>query len=80
MSVRQRVQDAAAAAGYPLTRNALLARLDGDDEALLVVSAMADDHFAAPDELDERLDDAFGMPSADPAVSMLDEPTAWRSE
>jgi hypothetical protein len=74
------VQDAAAGVGYPLSRNELLARLDGDDESVLVVSVMADDHFAVPDELEERLDDAFGMPSADPAVSMLDEPTAWRPD
>jgi hypothetical protein len=80
MSLRQRVLEAGAAAGYPLTRSELVARLDEDEEAVLVVTAMADEHFVAPEELGERLDDALGMPAADPAVTMLDEQTEWHPE
>jgi hypothetical protein len=52
--------------------------LEGDEEALLVVRAMKDDHFLVAEELSERLDDALGMPDADPAGSALDDKTEWR--
>jgi hypothetical protein len=80
MSLRQRVLEAGDDAGYPLTRHELLGRLDGDDEAVLVVTAIADQHFVAPEELAERLDDALGMPAADSTTSILDDPTEWRTE
>jgi hypothetical protein len=80
VAVRTRVLDAAGRAGYPLARGDLLALLDGDEEALLVVGAMKDDHFVVADELSERLDDALGMPAADPASSALDEETDWRPD
>jgi hypothetical protein len=78
--LRTRVLDAAERAGYPLVREDLLARLDGDDEALLVVAAMKDDHFLVAEELSARLDDALGMPAADPSGSALDEDTDWRPD
>jgi hypothetical protein len=80
VGLRTRVLDAAEQAGYPLVREDLLAQLDGDDEALLVVGAMKDSHFLVADELSERLADALGMPAADPASSALDEDTDWRPE
>jgi len=80
VSLRTRVLTAAEQAGYPLARDDLLARLDGDEEALLVVQAMKDDHFVVAEELNERLDDALGIPAADPASSALDEGTDWRPE
>ncbi len=80
MALRTRVLDAAERAGYPLVREDLLTELDGDEEALLVVGAMKDDHFLVADELSERLDDALGMPGADPASSALDDDTDWRPE
>jgi hypothetical protein len=80
VSLRTRVLQAGEDAGYPLVREDLLARLDGDEEALLVVRAMKDDHFLVADELSERLDDALGMPAADPSGSALDDDTAWRPD
>jgi hypothetical protein len=80
VAVRTRVLDAAERAGDPLLRDELLARLDGDEEALLVVGAMKDAHFLVANELTKRLDDALGMPAAVPASSALDEATDWRPE
>jgi hypothetical protein len=77
VSVRSKVLQAGAEAGYPVDTEALVARLGDDDEALLVMQAMADHRFVNEAELQARLDDALGMPSADPATSALDATTDW---
>ena len=41
---------------------------------------MTDTRFVSEEELATRLDDALGMPTADPAVSALEDPTEWREE
>ena len=80
MSLRARVLDAGAEAGYPLSRETLLSVLEGDDEASLVVQAMADHSFVAAEELNERLDDALGMPGSDPNISAINATTEWPSD
>jgi hypothetical protein len=77
VSVRSKVLQAGADAGYPVGTEALLARLGDDEEALLVIQAMADHRFVTEAELEARLDDALGMPSADPATSAIDASTDW---
>jgi len=80
MSVRSRILDAGARSGYPTDADRLLAELGDDDEATLVVQAMTDTRFVSEQELSTRLDDALGMPTADPTVSALEDPTEWHDE
>jgi hypothetical protein len=77
VSIRARILDAAAAAGYPADSGSLLARLGDDDEAILVVQAMTDDRFVSEAELTARVDDALGIPTADPAVGALEDSSEW---
>jgi hypothetical protein len=78
--VRTRILEAGADAGYPARADDLVARLDGDDDALLVVRAMADDTFVNEAELATRLDDALGMPRAEPGVSAVEGSSDWDAE
>jgi hypothetical protein len=80
VSVRGRILDAGNGRGYPVNADELLAELADDDEAILILQAMTDTRFVSEEELATRLDDALGMPTADPAVSALEDPTEWRDE
>jgi len=80
MSVRQRIHEAAKEAGYPVVREDLVVRLEGDPDALTIVLAMTDDRFVSRDELSARLDDALGMPDAETSLSVLDDATECRPE
>ena len=80
MSAQERIQTVGDRLGYPLRRDELVTALEGDDEALLIVSTMADDQFVAAAELAQRLADALGVPAADPGVSALADDTSWRPD
>ena len=80
MSVRSRILDAAAEIGYPVAADSVLARLDDDEEAILIVRTMTDDRFVSEAELTTRLDDALGVPTSDPAVSALEDASEWHDD
>jgi len=80
VSVRSRILDAAAEIGYPVAADSVLARLDDDEEAILIVRTMTDDRFVSEAELTTRLDDALGVPTADPAVSALEDASEWHDD
>jgi hypothetical protein len=80
VSARTRILEAAAEIGYPVDAARLLDRLGDDEAAILIVQAMTDDRFVSAAELATRLDDALGVPSADPAVSALEDASEWHDD
>jgi hypothetical protein len=80
VSARTRILEAAAEIGYPVDAARLLDRLGDDEGAILIVQAMTDDRFVSDAELATRLDDALGVPAADPAVSALEDASEWHDD
>lgn len=68
-SAKSQILELVAADAYPLSKAELITLLedaDVDPDVLGVAMGIADERFVTRAELEFRLDDALGMPDADP--------------
>jgi hypothetical protein len=80
MTFKATVLDAVPESAYPLSRDALVDLLEGravDPAVVALVAAIEDDTFVSVDELEFRLDEALGVPAADPDSPALQGDTGW---
>lgn len=79
-SAKRQILEVAQDAEFPLTRAdlvALLATAGVDHEVVMAASLLDDHEFVDIDELEHRLDEAFGMPDAFTDTSALEHDTEW---
>lgn len=68
---------------FPITKEALIDRLEGQGVApdtVLLAATLADARFVDPEELEQRLDEALGVPPAFPTSSALAEDGSWPAD